>query len=110
MVHLVTRSYYGELCAAGVKIYEYTPGFIHAKTVVSDDEVAVVGSTNFDYRSFYLHFECGVFLCGSRSVDAVKENFLSVLERSEKVVPKRARESFFMRLRNACFRLLAPWL
>jgi len=110
VVHLVTRSYYGELCAAGVKIYEYTPGFIHAKTVVSDDEIAVVGSTNFDYRSFYLHFECGVFLCGSRSVGAVKENFLSVLERSEKVAPKEEREKFFVRLRNACFRLLAPWL
>ena len=59
-VHAVTRSSYRQLIEAGVRIYEYTPGFIHAKMFVADDEVGVVGTANMDYRSFYLHFECGV--------------------------------------------------
>ena len=65
-VHPVTRSNYLPLLAAGVRIFEYTPGFMHAKMFVSDDEVSIVGTTNMDYRSFYLHFECGVaFFCSS---------------------------------------------
>lgn len=59
-VHAVTRSSYRQLIEAGVRIYEYTPGFIHSKMFVADDEVGVVGTANMDYRSFYLHFECGV--------------------------------------------------
>ena len=60
LVYLVTQSYYYQLIEAGVRIFQYTPGFIHAKTVVVDDKVATVGTINFDYRSLYLHFECGV--------------------------------------------------
>lgn len=65
-VHPVTRSNYLPLLQAGVRIFEYTPGFMHAKMFVSDDEVSIVGTTNMDYRSFYMHFECGVaFFCSS---------------------------------------------
>lgn len=65
-VHTVTRSFYQRLMEGGVKIYEYLPGFIHAKTCVCDDEISVVGSINMDYRSFYLQFECAVlfYKCG----------------------------------------------
>lgn len=66
VVYAVTRSFYQQLIRAGVKIYEYRPGFVHAKMVVSDDDVAVVGTINMDFRSFYLHFECGtVFYSGN---------------------------------------------
>ena len=58
LIHILTQSNYNELVSAGVKIYEYTPGFIHAKSFVSDDETAIVGTINLDYRSLYLHFEC----------------------------------------------------
>ena len=76
---MTTRSYYRELIAAGVKVYEYTNGFIHAKNFVSDDCVATVGTTNMDYRSLYLHFECGVIMYESSAVAEVKEDFLRTL-------------------------------
>ncbi|MDF2801616.1 MAG: cardiolipin synthase, partial [Anaerocolumna sp.] len=59
IVYRLTRSNYAPLIKSGVRIYEYTPGFIHAKSYVCDDELAVVGTINMDYRSLYLHFECG---------------------------------------------------
>ena len=59
---MLAHSYYPELIEAGVKIYEYLPGFLHSKTFVSDDEKAVVGSINMDFRSQYLNFECGVYI------------------------------------------------
>lgn len=108
LVHAVTRSYYASLTACGVRIYEYTPGFIHAKTIVSDDEVAVVGSINFDYRSFYLHFECGVLVCGNKCVTDVRDNFLSILEKCEEIPTSTAKEGFFKRIKNAFLYLLAP--
>ena len=74
-VHMVTRAYYAQLIEAGVKIYEYTPGFIHSKTFVSDDEIGVVGTINMDYRSLYLHFECGVLLYKTKSLMEIKNDF-----------------------------------
>ena len=62
MVFLLTQSYYEQLLESGVKIYEYQPGFLHAKSFVCDDEIAVVGTINLDYRSLYLHFENGVWM------------------------------------------------
>lgn len=69
-VYWLTQSNYQNLIEAGVRIYQYTPGFIHAKCVLIDDETATVGTINFDYRSFYHHFECGTLLYRT---DAVKE-------------------------------------
>ncbi len=79
-VHLVTRSYYPQLIEAGVKIYEYEPGFMHAKTFVADDELATVGSPNLDFRSLYLHFECGAWMYKSEAVGQLKEDFLNTLK------------------------------
>lgn len=79
--HIVTRAYYSHLIEYGVKIYEYEPGFIHSKTFVSDDKIATVGTINMDYRSLYLHFECGVFLYNTKSVLEIKEEFLENLEK-----------------------------
>jgi cardiolipin synthase len=74
-VHLMTRSYYEDLIANGVAVYEYTPGFIHAKNMVCDDELAICGSINFDYRSFYLQMECAVLLYHCQSVIDMKRDF-----------------------------------
>ncbi len=107
IVHTVTRSYYADLLSAGVRVYEYTPGFIHAKTVVSDDTVASVGSVNFDYRSLYLHFECGALVAEEKAVLSIKKDFLETLERSEPVTPENKKMG---RIKGALLRLLAPLL
>jgi cardiolipin synthase len=78
-VRKVSRSYYQQLIAAGVRVYEYTGGFNHSKTFVADDKVATVGTTNLDFRSLYLHFECGVLLYKGSAVSKVKADFLSTL-------------------------------
>lgn len=81
----VTQSNYEELMEAGVSIYQYTPGFNHGKTFVVDDDYAVVGTINLDFRSLYLHFECGVWMYNTDSVQQVKESTLDALNISRKV-------------------------
>ncbi len=88
-VHVVTRSNYPALLKAGVKIYEYKPGFIHSKTVVADDTLGIVGTTNFDFRSFYLHFENGVFMYKSKCVGELKKEYLDMLLVSEDMTYKK---------------------
>ncbi len=84
-VHMVTRSNYRELLEAGVRIYEYTPGYIHAKTVISDDEHAVIGSINMDFRSFYVHFENAVWICGDDVLKDIKADMLEIFAISEEI-------------------------
>lgn len=81
MVKLLTNYNYGPLLRAGVRIYEYEPGFIHSKVILNDDSVAI-GTINMDYRSFYLHYEDAVVISDKKSVDTVKEDFLATIERS----------------------------
>ncbi len=76
----VTRSNYQTLIESGVTVYEYTPGFIHAKSFVVDDKYAVIGTINLDYRSLYLHFECGVWIYNSKTILDMKEDYLNTLE------------------------------
>ena len=78
----LTQSFYSVLINAGVKIYEYTPGFIHAKGFVCDDKVGTVGTVNLDYRSFCHHFECGVWLYNASSINSIKEDFLDTQNKS----------------------------
>ncbi len=77
MIFMLTQSYYEQLLENGVRIYEYTPGFIHAKNFVADDIIATVGSINLDFRSLYLHFECGVYMYRTRAVMDVKKDALA---------------------------------
>lgn len=108
-VHTVTRSYYPRLIEAGVKIYEYTPGFIHSKTFVSDDETAVVGTINMDYRSLYLHFECGVFLYKTKSVMELKKDYLNTLEKCQLISLEQAKNvKLIVRIFRSILRLFAP--
>lgn len=85
ITYFVTRSYYPELIRAGVKIYEYTPGFVHAKNCISDDKVMTCGTINLDYRSFYHHFENGVWAYGTRAAADMKKDFLGMMEKSREI-------------------------
>jgi cardiolipin synthase len=105
-----SRSYYRELIRAGIKIYEYTGGFNHAKTFVSDDIVATVGTTNLDYRSLYLHFECGVAMYRSSAVMQVKEDFLATVSRCELITEARMMNRPLTRMVQEVLRVFAPLL
>lgn len=108
LVHMTTRSYYRELISAGIKIYEYTPGFIHSKTFVSDDRTATVGTTNMDFRSLYLHFECGVWMYDSTAVMEVKEDFLKTLEVCQEITEADCKGGILKRLGQDILRIFAP--
>ena len=84
----LAKTHYAELMQAGVRIFEYTPGFVHAKVFVSDDCKAVVGTVNLDYRSFYLHFECAAYLRDMPAVADVEADFQATLARSREVTPE----------------------
>jgi cardiolipin synthase A/B len=108
-VHEVTKSFYKPLIESGVKIYEYTPGFIHAKTFVSDDSYGVVGTINMDYRSLYFHFECGVWMYDSSSVMDLKEDFLGTQEKCREVTIQDVKKVPWMKaLLGAVLRVFAP--
>lgn len=81
----LAKSHYKALTEAGVKIYEYTPGFVHAKVVVSDDEKAVVGTINMDYRSLYHHFECATYLYKTKCISAIEADFQDTLAKCRPV-------------------------
>ena len=108
-VHAVSRSHYQTLIEAGVKIYEYTPGFIHAKTFVVDDDYAVVGTINLDYRSLYLHFECAVWMYQTPSVAQVRDDFFKTQQISQEITLEECRSlSFPRRLGRSVLRVFAP--
>lgn len=107
-VFWLTQSYYLQLLEHGVKIYEYTPGFIHAKSFVCDDEVAVIGTINMDYRSLYLHFECGVLLYKSKAVLQLKQDAIDTISISREITTSIARKKAPIRVIQAILRCLAP--
>ncbi len=110
-VYLSTQSFYGKLLKSGVKIYEYSPGFIHAKNVVSDDETAVVGTINLDFRSFYLHFENAVWMCGTDTVQKIKNDFLTTLEQCKQVDYETwAKRPLRQRFQQALLNVFSPML
>ena len=107
----MTRSYYEELIEAGVQIFEYEPGFIHAKNFVVDDLWATVGTVNLDYRSMFLHFENGVLLYGTPSVADIRDDFLDTQTRSLLVTLEDCRSiSVLHRTFRDLLRLFAPLL
>lgn len=110
IVFLLTQSFYPQLIDNGVKIYQFTPGFLHAKCFVSDDKVATVGTINMDYRSLYLHFECGVFLYNTNTVMDVKNDILQTIEQSRRIGEEDLNRSFLKRLVQAVLILFAPLL
>ena len=110
-VYMVTQSYYYQLIQAGVRIYQYTPGFIHAKTVVIDDTVATVGTVNFDYRSLYLHFECGVWMYHTSVIQEIHDDYMKTLEKCDEITMEEIKSTGgFKRFWQAILRLVAPLL
>ncbi|MFI3237133.1 MAG: cardiolipin synthase [Lachnospiraceae bacterium] len=108
MVFRLTRSNYKPLLAAGVNIYEYTPGFIHAKTIVCDDKMGVVGTINFDYRSLFLHFECGVWLYAVEAIYDVRDDILETLKISKKVTLQDQKKTKIGNFIDGLLRIMAP--
>ena len=106
----ITRSYYRQLIAGGVKIYEYTPGFVHAKVFVSDDRIATVGTINLDYRSLYLHFENGTYLYGSEKVMEIKKDYTDTLEKCHLVTLEECRTGPVRAFLLAVLRIFAPMM
>ena len=105
----MSRSFYGPLLKSGCHIHEYTPGFVHAKTFVVDDEIATVGTINLDYRSLYLHSECGTLLIGAPCIADMKQDFIDTFAKSEEITMERW-ENWHTRHMSywALFRILAP--
>lgn len=109
LVHQVTRSFYKTLIESNVKIYEYSPGFIHSKAFVSDDEYGVVGTINMDYRSLYLHFECGVWMYRNSSILTIKDDFLNTLKTCEQITQKDIQDiKWYKALTASVLRVFAP--
>ena len=110
-VHPVTQYNYLELLEAGVRIFEFSPGFIHSKIFVSDDKVATVGTVNMDYRSFSLHFECGVWFSSNWAVDDIKSHFDRLQSMSREIKYARWRRTpWYTRLKRAILHLFAPFM
>lgn len=109
IVNEVTKAYYDQLLEAGVRIYEYTKGFIHAKTFVIDDEYGVVGTVNLDYRSLYLHFECGVWLYRASSIYTIKKDIQNTLKESKEIKLKHlGKLTWYNSLKRQILKAFAP--
>ena len=109
MPFALARSHYPQLLKAGVKIYEYTPGFVHAKVFCSDANTAVVGTINLDYRSLYLHFECGAFLFDLPMIQEIEADFQTTLEKCEQITIKTYHMMpIFQKIMGKALRILAP--
>ena len=108
-VYALAKSNYSYLTEAGVKIYEYTPGFVHAKIFVSDGEKAVVGTINLDYRSLYHHFECAAFLYKASCIKDIEEDFQATLHKCREVTPETIKhEKLYYKVLGGLMRLAAP--
>ncbi len=110
-VHPVTQYNYLELLEAGVKIYEYTPGFIHSKLFISDDKIATVGTINMDYRSFVFHFECGAWICDNSTVLDIRDHFNEILSQSKEIkIDMWKTRPIKERIKQAILHIFAPFM
>lgn len=110
LVFTMTRSYYQRLMNAGVKIYEYEPGFIHAKTYLADGNTAIVGTINLDYRSLVHHFENGVWLHDLQAVADIERDFLETQKKSIQFESGMLKQSLFQRFVRSLVKIFAPLL
>ena len=110
LIQPITRGSYRELLAAGVRIYEYTPGFIHSKNVIADDELAVVGTINFDYRSLVHHYENAVLLYKTPILSDIKADFEEIFKASKEVYDGVFKSTWYQSLLKEIVQLFAPML
>lgn len=109
VIFMMTQSYYGQLIKAGVHIHEFTPGFIHAKNFVCDDVIATVGTINLDYRSLYMHFECGVWIYDAEVVAEIKEDALKTIRASKEITLEEIqKQSWLKSTAQGLLRLFSP--
>jgi len=111
MAYALAKSHYSALLDAGVKLYEYTPGFVHAKVFVSDDSKGVVGTINLDYRSLYHHFECGTYLYQTPCISDMEADFEATLAKCREVTPESIKsEKPYYKVVGRLMKIIAPLL
>ena len=109
--YALAKTHYASLLESGVKIYEYTPGFVHAKVFVSDSREAVVGTINLDYRSLYHHFECATYMYATDCIPDIEADFREVLTKCRQVTPETVRkEKWTVKLTGHLMKAVAPLL
>lgn len=108
LVYSLTEGYVEPLVNGGVNVYKYKPGFIHSKVFVADDIVSTVGTINMDYRSLYLHFECGLYMENVDCIKDIKKDMVETIEKSQKLSKKEAKPSFIKGMIQALLKLIAP--
>ena len=109
VAYALAKTHYKALIRAGVKLYEYTPGFVHAKVFVSDDEKAVVGTINLDYRSLYHHFECATYLYRCKCISEIEADYQETLLKCREVTPETIRqEKLSYKVMGAVLKAIAP--
>lgn len=108
VVYTLSESYVEPLVKGGVIVYKYTPGFVHSKVFVADDNVATVGTINMDYRSLYLHFECGCYFENVDVIKDIKKDLIQTIEKSHLITEKEAVPNIIKAVWQALLRLVAP--
>lgn len=107
--YALAKTHYASLLESGVKIYEYTPGFVHAKVFVCDSREAVVGTINLDYRSLYHHFECATYMYGTDCIREIEEDFQKCIAKSRQVTRETVRhEKLRVKLTGRLMKAIAP--
>jgi cardiolipin synthase len=111
VVRRAGRASYARLLACGVRIFEYQPTIIHAKTVVADDCVSMIGSSNLDYRSYYLNAECNVLILDEATGRGMTASFLQDLEQATEIDPAAwERRAWWEKCADVCYRWISPLL
>lgn len=108
LVFAITRSYYAPMMEAGIRVMEYTPGFVHSKVFLIDDKIATVGTVNVDFRSFFFHFEDGTLLVDTPCIEDIKKDFEETFEKCTLVTPSFMSERFIGRVIGMFLRVLSP--
>ena len=107
--YALAKTHYASLLESGVKIYEYTPGFVHAKVFVSDDREAVVGTINLDYRSLYHHFEAATYLYNTDCIPEIEADFQATLEKCREATPETVKkERWTVKITGRLMKAIAP--
>ena len=111
IAYYLAKTHFATLYQAGVKLYTYTPGFVHAKSFVVDDTEAVIGTINLDYRSLYHHFECAVYLHGADAIADMESDFLQTQRSCRRVTRESIRdEKWTVKLAGFVLKTIAPLL
>ncbi len=111
MPYCLARSYYKDLFAIGVEVYEYTPGFVHAKTTVSDNSRAIIGTINYDYRSLYLHYECAAYLVNVPEIRRMEQDMITTLANCRRITATEYdRYPWYYRFAGRLLRLIATMI